>query len=424
MDDMSTERPRVLLIGSGAQVYREYLLKQAAEHAELWLLEPDPPTWQRPYLVGSSVADTFSPVETVTAVRRLAAEQHIDAIFCYHEGMIVAAAAAAQALGLPSPSVEAVSACRDKARTRELLAKAGVAQPGFALVDKDFDLAQLAQVIPPPWVVKPRSLGASQGVVKINHPADFAEGLEIARSARQAGMPHDDVVLVEEYVEGSEITVDGYFDGKEFVPLYITRKRLNKAPYFEEMGHTLSGDDEYLSDASLLELMTAAHVALGFQGAISHTEVRITPSGLRLIEVNGRMAGDLVSILVERAMNYNTAWYSLELALGRDPGKPALTSRCCGIRFLRPDEPCVVDSIHFDIERARAAGLEEVSFQAMVQPGAELRLPPEDFVPRYALLIADGDSAEECNQKLDAASELVELRSHAFGQPAVAASAR
>jgi len=424
MDDVSTERPRVLLIGSGAQVYREYLLKQTAEHADLWLLEPDPPTWQRPYLAGSSIANTFSSAETVAAVRRLAAEQRIDAIFCYHEGMIVAAAAAAQALSLPGPSVEAVTACRDKARTRELLAKAGVGQPGFALVDRDFDIAQLTRTIPPPWVIKPRSLGASQGVIKVDHPADFADGLQIARSARQAGMPSDDVVLVEEYVEGSEITVDGYFDGRDFIPLYITRKRLNKAPYFEEMGHTLSGDDEYLTDASLLELMAAAHVALGFQGAISHTEVRITQSGFRVIEVNGRMAGDLVSILVERAMNYNTAWYALELALGRHPGKPAPTSRCCGIRFLRPDEPCVVDSIHFDTERARAAGLADVSFQAMVQPGAELLLPPENYVCRYALLIADGGSAEECNQKLDAATALVELASHPLDEPAAAASAR
>jgi biotin carboxylase len=424
MDDLATERPRVLLIGSGAQVYREHLLKQTAGHAELWLLEPDPPTWQRPYLVGSSTADTFSPAETVTAVRRLAAEQRIDAVFCYHEGMIVAAAAAAHALGLPGPSVEAVAACRDKARTRELLARAGVGQPGFALVDKDFDIAQLTQTIPPPWVIKPRSLGASQGVIKIDHSADFADGLQIARSARQAGMPHDDVVLVEEYVAGSEITVDGYFDGQDYIPLYITRKRLNKAPYFEEMGHTLSGDDEYLTDASLLELMTAAHVALGFQGAISHTEVRITPSGLRLIEVNGRPAGDIVSVLVERAMKLDTAWYALELALGRSPGKPASTSRCCGIRFLRPDEPCVVDSIHFDTERARAAGLADVSFQAMVQPGAELRLPPENYVCRYARLIADGASAEECNQKLDVASELVELTSHPIDQRAAAASAR
>ena len=247
-------------------------------------------------------------------------------------------------------------------------------------MDDDFDIAQLARAIPPPWVIKPRSLGASQGVVKVDHPADFAEGLRIARSARQPGMPHDDVVLVEEYVEGSEITVDGYFDGRDYIPLYITRKRLNKAPYFEEMGHTLSGDDEYLTDASLQELMAAAHVALGLRGAISHTEVRITPAGFRVIEVNGRMAGDLVSILVERAMNYNSAWYALELALGRNPGKPAPTGRCCGIRFLRPDEPCVVDSIRFDTERARAAGLAEVSFQAMVQPGAELLLPPENYV--------------------------------------------
>lgn len=421
---MTTNRPRVLLIGSGQQAFREYLVKQAAEHAELWLLEPDPATWQSPYLVGSSTANTFSPEETVTAARQLASEQRIDAVFCYHEGMIVAAAAAAQALGLPSPSVEAVAACRDKATSRDLLAKAGVGQPRFALVDKEADLARLAEAIPLPWVVKPRSLGASQGVIKVDHPAELADGLQIARSAWQAGMTNDDTVLVEEYVEGSEISVDGYFDGRDYVPLFVARKRLNQAPYFEEMGHTVAGDDEYLSDAGLRGFLAAAHVALGFQGAITHTEVRLTESGLRLIEVNGRLGGDLIPLLAQRALNINSAWYAMELALGRSPGKPASSSRCSGIRFLRPDQPCVVDSVRFDTERAQAAGLGDVSFQAMAQPGAELRLPPEDYVPRYASLIADGDSAEECNQKLDAATELVELASHPLDQPAAALSAR
>ncbi|MFL6161974.1 MAG: acetyl-CoA carboxylase biotin carboxylase subunit family protein [Jatrophihabitantaceae bacterium] len=424
MDDTS-RRPRVLLIGSGQQAFRDYVLRQAAEHAELWLLEPDPPTWQSRYLVGSSSADTFSPEETVIAARRLASEQRIDAVFCYHEGMILAAAAAAQALGLPSPSVEAVAACRDKSKTRELLAKAGVGQPRFALVDKDCDIAQLAQTVRPPWVVKPRSLGASQGVVKIDLPAELATGLQIARSAWQAGMTNDDVVLVEEYVEGSEISVDGYFDGREYVPLFVARKRLNEAPYFEEMGHTVAGDDEYLSDASLMDFLAAAHHALEFHGAITHTEVRITRSGPRIIEVNGRFGGDLIPLLAERALNINTAWYALQLALGGRPGKPASSSRCSGIRFLRPDQPCVVDSVQFDVERARAAGLEGVNFQAIVQPGTELRLPPEDYVSRYAMLIADGHSAEECDRKLDAATGFVELASRALtGQPVPAAAPR
>lgn len=408
---MTRQRPLVLLVGSGHQTYREYLVREAAQYADLWLVEEPAPTWQAPYLVGHSSMDTFDPIDSVRAVRQLAGEHSFDGVFCYHEGMILAAAAIAQELGLPGPTPAAVAACRDKARTRQLLAAAGVAQPGFEVLAGDRVPAEVVDRLGLPLVVKPRTLGASQGVIRIDSPDQLAHGLQVSRSARQQGMVNLPEVLVEEYVEGEEISVDGYYDGLEYTPLFLARKRLGPQPYFEEMGHTVDAADSLLADQALLALLTAAHQALDISHAITHTEVRLTAAGPMLIEVNGRLGGDLIPLLATRASGVEPARCGVELAIGKRPAPPTGEGRCSGIRFLQPEQPCVVDSITFDAERAPELG---VRFEPIVTPGTPLSPPPDGYVARYALLIADGANPAECDRKLDAASELVRLEAHAI----------
>jgi biotin carboxylase len=406
---MEGARPRVLLVGSGHPIFRQYTLRQATESADLWLLDPEPPTWQKPYLVGFTVADTFHPQEAVSAAVALAAQQHFDGVFCYHEGMIVAAAMIAEALKLPGPKPGAVTACRDKAQTRALLAEAGIAQPRYAVVGAHSTIAEVAREIPPPWVVKPRSLGASHGVIKIDDIARLEGGLAVARQARQSGMATEEEVLVEEYVEGSEVSVDGFFDGKTYTPLFLARKRLGEAPYFEETGHSVDAADELLRDPDLANFLASAHAALDMTGAITHTEVRFAASGPVLIEVNGRLGGDLIPLLAERALGVNAAWYALELAYGHYPPPPAPRTGCSSISLLTPSENCIVESVDFDAEGVREAGLEGIHFDATAQPGEELRIPPEGYAHRYAVLIADGTDPADCAQKLEAAAKFVRL---------------
>jgi biotin carboxylase len=395
-------------------LFRQYLLRQAAESADLWLFDPEPPTWQKPYLIGFTVVDTFQPTEAVDAAIKLATEQHFDGVFCYHEGMILSAAMIAEALRLPGPKPDAVSACRDKARTRALLAEAGVGQPKFAVVGSHSQLAEVAREIPPPWVVKPRSLGNSQGVIKVEDIAHLGDGLAIARHAWQTGMANGEEVLVEEYVEGSEISVDGFFDGKTYIPLFVARKQLSEGPYFEELGHSVDAADELLQDPELIDFLGAAHAALDITGAITHTEVRFTASGPMLIEVNGRLGGDLIPFLAERALGVNAAWYGLELAYGQYPQPPTPRTGCSSISLLRPPQDCVIEFVGFDAEGASDAGLEGIHFDAIANRGDELRLPPEGYASRYAVLIADGADPQDCAQKLAAATKFVRLEYRAL----------
>lgn len=402
-------RPLILLVGSGHPTYREYLMAAAAEFADLWLLENDAPTWQWPYLTGFTRAPTFDPCGTRQVATELAQEHKISGVFCYHEGMIVGAAAAAEALGLPGPKKSAVEACRDKASTRQLLSVCSVAQPRAVTVTGTEVTPQQLAYIGLPAVVKPRSLGASQGVVRVDRAEEFAQALSVARSAHQAGMINGAEVLVEQYIEGPEISVDGYFDGFRYVPLFIARKTLGLPPFFEEVGHTVDGDDPLLDDEAFAEWLGSAHAAIGMNDAITHTEVRLGAAGPVIIEINGRLGGDLIPYLAMRASGIDVSRCAVDLSLGRQPPLAPRRPGFSAIRFLCPARACRVRSVRFDQYSCRLATGTDVRFAALAEPGSVLRLPPEDYAARYAFLIVDGKSAADCERKLETAAEFVRL---------------
>ncbi|MGH3860762.1 ATP-grasp domain-containing protein [Actinokineospora sp.] len=397
---MDTTDGVLLLMGSGAQLYREYLVESAARNHRVWLFDPDEPTWQRPYIAGYDVIDVFDPAAVVAAARGLAETVPVLGVYCYHEGVIVAAAEAAAALGLPGTAPEAVRACRDKVRTRELLHAARVPQPMFALVGTIEAATAAAGEIGYPLVIKPRGLGASQGVVKVTGPDELAWALEVTRSATQRGMAAHDEVLMEEYLEGPEISIDiAVFEGRCH-PFIVGRKNVGMPPYFEEIGHMVSADDALLTDRGMLDLLDRMHVALGVTHGITHTEIKFGPRGPALIEVNGRLGGDLIPYLGQIASGVDAGDVAIDLALGRAPKLDATDTASASIRFYYPPTDMAVESVTLPAADPDA-GLYEVC--ALAEPGTELRLPPRGYTSRFGYAIARAADPAACTAVLDAA---------------------
>src|SRR6185295_2035456 len=102
---------------------------------------------------------------------------------------IVHTAQLADALGLPSGPPEAIANCRDKHRTRTVLAAAGVAQAQSIVVSTAAEAEAAAQTIGYPVIVKPRALAASFGVSLVHGPGELATAYAHARDAREDGIP-------------------------------------------------------------------------------------------------------------------------------------------------------------------------------------------------------------------------------------------
>lgn len=398
--------PDVIVVGSGAEAYRSYGFEQLAKQFSVGAVLAAEPTWQRRYLSASAVADVTEPDAIAAGVLRLATDAGVG-VLTWDETLLEATAQAAQRLGLVHMSPEAASRCRDKYATRTLMAAAGMAPVRHRLVTSPDGAAAAARFFACPVVLKPRALAGSVGVVRADTPEAAHALFALTESSHYASLPTGNGVLVEELLEGPEVSVDSIISDGQIECVVVARKHLGFEPYFEEVGHTVGAWRHEPWAGPLCDLVAETHEVLGVRHGSTHAEVRLTVNGPRLVELNGRLGGDLIPHLGRLATGVDLVVAAAEVALGRRPRLVASRSRTAAVRFVYPQADCIVERINLD----RAAGVPGiVRATALSCPGTTLRLPPRGAIPRLAALVAVGTDGVTCDRILDRAEALVELQ--------------
>ncbi len=394
------DRPHLLLIDSGGREFREYLLSPLAEPYRVHLFSTAAPTWERRYLDGYTVvSDLADARELIATARRLSGRDPIDGVLCWNEASVIAAAAVAEALGLPGGDAAMVLRCQDKYETRRLLAEAGVPQPSSVLVDSVEHAIEAAAGLGYPVVLKPRDPVASMGVVLVSNERELREQFALASASTAAGL--DISVLVEENADGPEISVDCAVFHGEVLPICLAHKQIGFAPYFEEVGHLMDGADPMLADASFRDTLQQAHAALGFTDGFTHTEFRLTPFGPKVIEVNPRLGGDLIPYLGLRTTGIDPALVAASVAVGRRPDVVAERKSFGAVRFCYVPHEMTIGAIGFDSAQM-PNGLDLAV--TLAQPGERQAPPPAGSVSgRIALLTALGESEGDVRAVIAAA---------------------
>ncbi|WP_206269524.1 ATP-grasp domain-containing protein [Streptomyces antioxidans] len=245
-------------------------------------------------------------------------------------------------LGLPGPAPEAVrDACRKDA-TRRVLAGAGVPGPRFAVHEEWADLARAAGEIGYPLVVKPVDLCAGMYVRRVDDESQLAAAFgalaDFPVNAR--GQRRTPAVLLEELLDGPEVSVETVSYGGAVHVVGVTDKSVGGAPAFIETGHmfpaALTASDTEAAEQTAL----AALKALGLTaGVVAHTEVKLTSAGPRVVEVNPRPAGNRITELVRHVTGIDLAAACVDVALGRTPDLRRTDTglRSAAIGFLVPE---------------------------------------------------------------------------------------
>ena len=263
--------------------------------------------------------DLAAAVDAVVAHDRVAP---IDAVIAVDDAGTVLAAAAAARLGLRHNPPEAVRAARDKLKMRTLLGAAEVPQPVFAAVPPDAgpdDIAAVARKVGTPCVVKPTTLAASQGVIRADSPHDAVATVEHVRSiARRAGVGPDVPVLIERFVPGAEVAIEGLLTSGELNVLAVFDKpEPLDGPYFEESIYVtpsrLPGPDV----TAAIQAVQAATRALGLDDGPVHAEARVHAGRPSVVEVAARTIGGLCS----RTLRFATGRSLEELVIAHAIGK-------------------------------------------------------------------------------------------------------
>ncbi|HEY3233805.1 MAG TPA: ATP-grasp domain-containing protein [Polyangiaceae bacterium] len=346
----------------------------------------------------------------------LAAQQVLDATTGRCDGALgtdeitaLIAALIAERLGLPNNNPLGVRAARDKLLLRQLLAEAGIPQPAIRSIDPGENDGNFCSAFP--CVVKPTMLTGSQGVIRADTPSELRAAISRVRailerhpSASRAD-PDFFRLLVEEYIEGDEISVDALVTGVEFEMLAVFDKPDPlRGPFFEETLYVTPSrhSEPVLRDA--IDVTGRAARALGLSHGAIHAELRIGSDGARLIEIAARSIGGLCS----RALDLVTGNLE-ELLIAHAVGialAPMEASGAAGVMMIPIGRGGVLKSAS-GIEGARSVpGVVDVAIT--IRPGEAVRPLPEGS-SYLGFIFAQGELAVDVERALRAAHARLEF---------------
>jgi biotin carboxylase len=387
--DPGQRDPRLLVLGAGpAQLG---LLEAARAHG-IWTAVCD----RDARAPGFELAGRRCLVSTEdeAAIERLATALDLDGVIAPGTDWPVAIAARiAQRLGLPHPLTPATATlATHKLRQREALAAAGVPQPRWQAVGDE--LPELGA----PCVVKAPDRQGQKGLSLVLDDGELDDALALARRTSRTG-----IALVEEYVEGPEVTVIGFSSGGEFVPLAVTDRLTADPPAFGvALAHVWPSP--YAEAAA--EVTRRAVEALGIEDGPSYTQLRIGPGGPDVIEVAARLGGGHDAELVEAVTGVDLNWLALAAALGRTPSVEQVTScyleRVGGAvtRFLVAP-PGVLESVEVP------QGLPGVLRTRIYREPGYVQAPLRRGSDRAGAVLAVGRTRAEAVARAEAAAERV-----------------
>ncbi|MFB6809017.1 ATP-grasp domain-containing protein [Streptomyces sp. NPDC056387] len=286
-------------------------------------------------------ADTNDTGALLDRIEGLHAVLGFDGVVSSCDYYLPAVARTARRLGLPGPAPEAVEAACRKDLTRRALAEAGVAGPRFALCEGAGEAAAAARGIGYPLVVKPVDLCAGMLVRAVRDERELELACQDLAGfpVNARGQDRAPVILLEELLGGPEVSVETVSFGGATHVVGVTDKSIGGAPAFIETGHMFPAGTEAALASEAAETALRAVKALGLDQVVCHTEIKLTPDGPRLVEVNPRPAGNRITELVRHVTGVDLATACVDVALGREPDlAPRATGvRSAAIAFLLPD---------------------------------------------------------------------------------------
>jgi biotin carboxylase len=361
-------------------------LLEAARARGLWVAVVD----RDPGATGFMFADRrcLLSTEDEPAIERLVGALDIDGIIAPGTDWPVGVAARiAEHAGLPHPiSPQTAVLATNKLRQRERLEAAGVPQPRSWVVGGDDRPPDISG----PVVVKAPDRQGQQGLTLVESPAGLGPAIEVARRAARNGL-----ALVEELVDGPEVTVVGFSVDGVFTALTVTDRITAPPPAFGvALAHVWPSHVRGLTP----DVAERAVAALGITDGPSYTQLRVGPDGPMVIEVAARLGGGHDAELVELAVGVDLNGLALAAALGEPLAVPEPAPRVGGAvtRFLVAP-PGVLERVEVP------AGIHARIYR---EPGFVIN-PLRRGSDRAGAVLVTGPSREEAVARADAVAERI-----------------
>lgn len=414
-------KKRVFMLGAG---FMQGVAIRAARALGCTVIAAD----GNPSAVCAAEADEFVCIDLkdtarlIDYARYLQQNGGLDAVFTAATDFSAAVAAVAAACGLRGHTLEAALNATDKVRMRECFRKAGVPSPAFIELTAA-DLAAPANTLEQrlgklagcfPLVVKPVDNMGARGCSLVKNLSELrkaaATALQYSRSGR---------VIVEEYIEGSEFSIEGLVFGGLLYITALADRHIFFPPYFIEMGHTIPSEcPQALADEVISVFERGVH-ALGLTDGAVKGDILVRNGKAFVGEIAARLSGGYMSgWTVPYSCGLDITAAALTLALGGSPrlhtcGKDAfvvpLKQNCPFVSAERawisiPGQVAAVSGL----EAARAAPFVKDVFP---RAGADDTVVfPQNNVEKCGNVLSAAPSRQEAVEASEAACRKIILR--------------
>lgn len=286
-----------------------------------------------PQAVGIPFADRYFNASTidVDAICKVAQEYRPDGIMTLATDMPMRSVAAATALlGLPGISMDTAVKATDKGEMIKAFAAHGVEAPWFRVIKDKEDLNVAKRDFTYPCIMKPTDNAGSRGVTLLRSEDDLENAYAYSRGQSRGGE-----VIVEEFLQGNEVSVEVMVvDGEPHV-LAVTDKLTTGAPHFVEMGHSQPSQLPDSDVERIKDLAVRAVRAVGINCGPAHVEIMNTKEGPKMIELGARMGGDCITThLVPLSTGIDMVRATIDVSLGNRPDIEPKWDKGSAIRFF------------------------------------------------------------------------------------------
>lgn len=247
---------------------------------------------------------------------------------------LVMMARVAKELNLPFYSVETAQWSTDKFQMKKRFELGGVPHAQGRLISK----VEEAEGLVFPVIVKPRDNSGSRGVKLCRDKNELQISIDEALENSKL-----DTVLVEEFIEGPEYSIESlHHDGKSEV-IQFTEKKTTEFPYNVELGHIQPANISDENKQKIREIISKIGKALNFVNCPSHTELKINERGIFVIETSPRLGGDYItSTLTPLSTGVNLEDELLKISLGEAINPSPKAVQYSGVRFFSFEEGSVI----------------------------------------------------------------------------------
>ncbi|TYS65782.1 ATP-grasp domain-containing protein [Sutcliffiella horikoshii] len=302
--------------------------------------------------------------------------------------------------GFVGNSYLAIKSCRNKGIFRSLSHSNNLYQPKFHIVESIDSLNDIFSAIQFPCVVKPTEDSGSNNVRLCFNRENVIEMTKkiLDDKYTSRGQEKKNEVLIEEYIEGPEFSVEMFsWEGKSSC-IGITEKRLTGYPYFVESSHVFPCS---LSKEAQIEIEQTVKTALklvNFRYGASHSEVKWTPKGCIIIEINPRLAGGMIPELIRYSTGIDLLEQQVLSSIGISPEiNQIVYKKHAGIHFLTSNKSGNLSRIIGMEEISKLSNVEEIKINSEIGSFVE---KPRNFSHRLGYIIISGKKYDEVDNLL------------------------